>query len=75
MKFGFVSKDYVKNTSKMPKTKIYQCLGTYSATILNNNTNIRIGPSTSFAKVGKLNNSETVTVIGKINDFLVIIFR
>lgn len=70
---GYVAKSYIKATSSAPSgAKVYTMLAKYNATINGSNTNIRRGPSTSFPVVTKLNKGDTVQVIGKIDNFLLI---
>lgn len=71
---GFISKDYIKINSNVPKAKVYESLSPYTANIIENNTNVRRGPSTNFIKIATLKKGSNLTVIGKIDNFFVVIF-
>ena len=67
---GYVSKDYVKSSSKAPSgAATYENMTAKIATISGDSVNLRRGPSTSFSKVTKLSKGQKVKVIGKINNF------
>lgn len=69
-KVGYVSKDYIKKTSTAPNPNTtYYSLAKYSAKINDNIVNLRGGPSTNFNIILKLKKGETVTVIGRIDNF------
>lgn len=71
---GYVSKDYIKASSTPPSgAGTYYSLAIYNATVNGNSTIVRGGPSTSFKKVTTLNKGNTVQVIGRINDFSLIV--
>ena len=72
-RIGVVSKDYVKIDEQKGTFLDYTNLEKYFATINSNSTNLRGGPGTNFQIYGKLNQDEKVEVIGKINNFLLIV--
>ena len=71
---GLISKDYSKiieeSYTDFPN---YIDLEDYYATVLGNNTNLRGGPSTSYNVYTTLNKGEKVQVIGKINNFFIVV--
>ena len=73
-KIGYISKEYVKilNTN-LSIGKIFTRYTPYKAIITNNSVNLRQGPSTSFISIKKLNKDIQITVLGKINDFNIVI--
>lgn len=73
-KVGCIDKQYITINNVKPKTIDYTSVSKYTATIINNSTNVRRGPSTNFTRVTRLNKGTTVTVIGKINNFNLIIY-
>lgn len=71
---GLISKSYVKSTTSAPSgAKTYTNLSKYYATVNGNSTNIRGGPSTLFKSYGKLQKNTKVQVIGKIENWNVIV--
>ena len=72
-KVGLVSKDYVNITENTGTFPEYTNLEKYFATANSNSINIRGGPGTNFSIYGKLNLNEKVEVIGKTNNFFLIV--
>lgn len=72
-RIGLVSKDYVTLGEQKGIFLDYTNLAKYFATVNSNSTNLRGGPGTNFQIYGKLNQEERVEVIGKINDFLLVV--
>jgi uncharacterized YkwD family protein len=71
---GYISKSYVKATSTPPAgAATYYNLSAYTATVNSSGTIVRGGPSTSFRKVTSLSKGTTVQVIGRINNFSLIV--
>ncbi len=71
---GLVFKSYIKlDTTTLENALVYESLTKYYATINSNNTNLRGGPSTSFKSYAKLAKGDIVEVIGKINDWNLVI--
>lgn len=71
---GVISKDFAKiEGSSLPNALTYETVTPYYATIRDNGTNLRAGPGTTFASYGKLNSGTRVQVIGKIQDFNLIV--
>ncbi len=71
---GLVSKSYIANSSTPPaNAKVYQSLSKYYGYIKSNNTNIRSGPGTNFSSRGKLSKDQKLEVIGKIDNWLLVI--
>ncbi len=71
---GLVSKSYIKlEGNALEDALVYESLTKYYATINSNNTNLRGGPSTSFKSYAKLAKGDIVEVIGKINDWNLVI--
>lgn len=71
---GLVSKDYSKETEeKYTNFPNYVDIEDYFSTIIYNNTNLRGGPSTSYNVYTKLNSNDKVQVIGKINNFFLVV--
>lgn len=67
---GYVSKDYIKVTSTPPSPNTtYYSLANYTAKITDSVVNLRGGPSTNYRVVKKLTKGTTVTVIGRIDNF------
>lgn len=71
---GLISKDYAK-VVEQTYTGFYNYtdLADYQATVLDNATNLRGGPSTSYAVYTKLNKGDIVQVIGKIDRFFLVV--
>lgn len=71
---GLISKDYAK-TVDQTYTEFYTYidLEDFYANVNSNNTNLRGGPSTSFSVYTSLNAGNTVQVIGKIDNFYLVI--
>lgn len=70
---GFVSKDFINIQEKKGDFNEYTNIDKYFVTVNSNSTNLRGGPGTSFQIYGKLSEGERLEVIGKINDFLLVI--
>lgn len=71
---GLVSKDFVKEQgNSLEGAKVYESVQKYFATVNDNNTNLRSGPGTNFTSYGKLNSGEKIEVIGKIDDFNLVV--
>lgn len=70
---GFVSKDFINIQEKSGEFLEYTNLDKYFVTVNSSSTNLRGGPGTSFQIYGKLNESERLEVIGKVNDFLLVL--
>lgn len=71
-KVGLVSKNYVNIKEKSEDFPEYTNLDKYFATT-NSSINVRGGAGTNFQIIGKLKQDEKVEVIGKIDNFLLII--
>ena len=71
-KIGLVSKEFVNINGNEGNFPEYTNVDKYYATA-NSSVNIRGGAGTNFQIVGKLKQDEKVEVIGKINNFLLII--
>lgn len=71
---GLISKDYSK-TVEQTYTGFYSYIDLEDsyATINGNNTNLRGGPSTSYSVYTTLNAGDTVQVIGKIDNFFLVV--
>lgn len=71
---GLISKDYSKIIEET-YTGFYNYINLedYYATIIDNNTNLRGGPSTSYQVYTKLNAGNKVQVIGKIDNFFLVV--
>ena len=71
---GLISKDYSKIVEKS-YTDFYNYidLEDFYATVNDNNTNLRGGPSTSYASYTKLKSGDKVQIIGKIDNFFLVI--
>lgn len=71
---GLISKDY---SQIVEQTYIgfynYVNLENFYATVIDNNTNLRSGPSTSYTVYTKLNSGDKVQVIGKIDNFYLVV--
>ena len=71
---GLLSKIYVKiSGSSLKGAKVYENLAKYYAYIKGSNTNVRGGPSTSYKAYTKLQKNDKVQVIGKIDNFNMIV--
>lgn len=70
---GVISKDYAKITGNKINAYTYIDYAPFYATILDNNTIVRGGPSTSYKLLTKLNKDEKVYVIGAIDNFFLVI--
>lgn len=71
---GLVYKDYVDSTSSAPtNASTYTNLGKISGTINTENVNFRRGASTSFSSIKKLDKGTSVTVIGKIDGWYLVV--
>lgn len=71
---GLVYKDYVDSASVAPtNASTYTNLGKMSGTINTENVNFRRGPSTSFSSIKKLDKGTSVTVIGKIDGWYLVV--
>lgn len=71
---GLVSKDYIKvEGSSLEGAKTYESVYKYMASVKENNTNLRSGPGTNFSSYGKLNSGEKVEIIGKIDNFYMVV--
>lgn len=71
-KVGLVSKEYVSLKGKEGDFPEYTNFEKYFATA-NSSINIRGGASTKFQIIGKLKQDERIEVIGKLNNFLLIV--
>lgn len=73
---GLISKDYVKATTTPPAgAKTYENFSKYSTTIAGTNVALRGGPSTSFKVYKRLNPTDTVEVIGRIENFRMVVTK
>jgi uncharacterized YkwD family protein len=72
-RIGLVSKQYVAKAEQKGNFLEYTNLDKYFATANSNSINLRGGPGTNFQIYGKLKENEKVEVLGKINDFLLIV--
>lgn len=75
---GCVSKTYVKKSDSRKPTKASTYTNLRYNTLYtskNGNINIRSGPSTSFSKISTMNEKDSVKIIGKINNFFLIITK
>lgn len=71
---GLVSKDYITLQQNEPAiNKGYQNIEKINGTIKSDKTNIRSGPGTNFTVSTTLNTSSNVEVIGKLNDWYLVI--
>ncbi len=71
---GLLSKSYVKiSGSSLKGAKVYENLAKYYAYVKGSNTNVRGGPSTSYKAYTKLQKNDKVQVIGKIDNFNMIV--
>lgn len=72
-RIGLVSKEYVTIGEQKGNFLDYTNLDKYFATANSNSINLRGGPGTNFQIYGKLSENERVEVIGKINNFLLVV--
>lgn len=73
-KVGLLAKQYVKETNEsLKKAKVYTNLAKYYAYIKNEVVNVRGGPSTSFKIYTTLKKNDKIQVIGKIDNWNMII--
>ncbi|MDO4283645.1 MAG: CAP domain-containing protein [Clostridia bacterium] len=71
---GLISKDYVTlSGTSLEGSKVYENYSKYYATVNGNYTNLRGGPATHFQSYKFLNEGTIVEVIGKIDDFLMVV--
>lgn len=71
---GLVSKDYITLQQNEPAINNgYQNIEKINGTIKSDKTNIRSGPGTNFTVSTTLNTSSNVEVIGKLNDWYLVI--
>lgn len=71
---GLVSKDYITLQQNEPAINNgYQNIEKINGTIKSDKTNIRSGPGTNFTVNTTLNTSSNVEVIGKLNDWYLVI--
>lgn len=71
---GLISKDYISLQENEPTINNgYQNLEKINATIKSDKTNIRSGPGTNFIVNTTLNASSNVEVIGKLNDWYLVV--
>lgn len=70
---GVVSKDFVNIGDMTGNFSEYTNLDKYFVTVNSNSTNLRGGPGTNFQIYEKLNEGNRLEVIGKVNDFLLVI--
>ena len=70
---GVISKNYAKITGDKINANTYIDYAPFYATILDNNTIVRGGPSTSYKVLTKLSKDEKVYVIGAIDNFFLVI--
>lgn len=71
---GLVYKDYVNSSTSAPtNASTYTNIGKKMGTINTSDVNFRRGPSTSFSSIKKLNKGSSVTVIGKIDNWYLVI--
>lgn len=70
---GFISKDFVNIGDMTGNFSEYTNLDKYFVTVNSNSTNLRSGPSTNFQIYDKLNEGNRLEVIGKVNNFLLVI--
>lgn len=71
---GLISKAYVKSSTTAPNgAKTYTNLAKYYATVNGSSTNLRGGPSTSYKSYTKLSKNTKIEVIGKIDNWNVVV--
>lgn len=72
--FGFIAKDYVKiQEQSLTKFDKYTNITNFNTIILGDQTNIRRGPGTNFAVHAILNASSNVEVIGKMENWYLLL--
>lgn len=73
---GLISKDYSKiEGDSLEGAKNYENIQKYYATINGDYTNLRGGPGTNFLSYARLSQGTTVEVIGKIDNFLMVVTK
>ena len=71
---GLISKDYLRNSTTVPQgAAVYTNISKYFATINASSVNVRGGPSTSYSSYSTLSKGTKVEVIGRINNFNMIV--
>lgn len=71
---GLISKDYSKVIEQnYTGFYTYVDLENFYATVNDNSTNLRGGPSTSYLSYKKLNSGDKIQVIGKIDNFFLVV--
>lgn len=71
---GLISKDYIKSSDEAPKSaKTYENLTKFYATVNAPNVALRAGPATSFKVNERLKEGTKVEVIGRIENFYMVI--
>lgn len=71
---GLISKEFIKSSSTPPETaKTYENLTKFFATVNAPNVALRSGPSTNFKVNERLKEGTKVEVIGKIDDFYMVV--
>ncbi len=71
---GLVSKDYVDiQGNSLENAQVYENIAKYKARVDGNRTNLRSGPGTNYSVYKILNEGDIVEVIGRINDFLMVV--
>ncbi len=72
--FGLISKDYITlQENENANTNGYISLDKISGIIKSNNTNLRSGPNTNYTVNTTLNANTNVEIIGKINDWYLVV--
>ena len=73
---GLISKNYItKSEEKLENSKTYENLEKFYVYADGENINVRGGPSTSYPIYTKLNKNEIIEVIGKIENFYMIVTK
>lgn len=71
---GLISKDYIKSSDEAPKSaKTYENLTKFYATVNAPNVALRAGPATSFKVNERLKEGTKVEVIGRIENFYMVV--
>lgn len=70
---GLLSKEYINITEKNGDYANYQMVEKYYVTVNSDSTNLRGGPGTYFQIYAKLSKDQRIEVLGKINDFLLVV--
>lgn len=71
---GLISKDYIKSSDEAPKSaKTYENLTKFYATVNTPNVALRAGPATSFKVNERLKEGTKVEVIGRIENFYMVV--